>query len=309
MLATKHPQPYCAGNHSQPKPTIILTKRRASTNLAKDKSTRISLPRYQTEYSRRPIQSGIIQHWDGIEQLWQRTLNDELLVPTVRQPLLLTEIVINPKSCRQKTAQIVFESLEAPGLYLAIPSVLSMYTSGSLTGIGLSCGGDYSGLVPVYEGIALRRSAPFLPFAGRELDAYLWQMLHQRGYDVDMGVARDIKEKLCYVVSEPPGEEEAGLNLAISSTYELPDGQIINVCQERHMVPEAMFNSDILRLPPFRGLLGAHGLIARTTDVSIRNDLYANVVLVSGGSLQGESNFLIRKLTRSVWRGLQISRI
>lgn len=161
----------------------------------------------------------------------------------------------------------------------------------------------------MYEGIVLRRSAPFLPFAGLEVVAYLQQMLHRRGYEVDRGVARDIKEKLCYVAYEPPHEEKSGSNPDISRTYDLPDGRIINVCQERHIVPEAMFNSDLLGLPLYRGLLGAHGLIEKTTDVSIWNDLYGNVVLVSGGSRQPEVSFHSLKLTRAVWRGLQISRI
>lgn len=49
------------------------------------------------------------------------------------------------------------------------------------------------------------------------------------------------------------------------------------------MVPEAMLNSDLLRLPLYTWLLGAHDLISRTADFSIRNDLYGNIVLVSDG--------------------------
>merc|ERR1712130_390314 len=65
-------------------------------------------------------------------------------------------------------------------------------------------------------------------------------------------------------------------------TYELPDGQVITVGNERFRCPEALFQ------PQFLGLesVGIHETTYNSImkcDVDIRKDLYANVVL-SGGS-------------------------
>ncbi|KXS11405.1 Actin/actin-like protein, partial [Gonapodya prolifera JEL478] len=64
--------------------------------------------------------------------------------------------------------------------------------------------------------------------------------------------------------------------------YELPDGQIVTIGNERFRGPEAIFQPSLVGLEPG----GIHELTYNSImkcDVDIRKDLYANVVL-SGGS-------------------------
>lgn len=104
---------------------------------------------------------------------------------------------------REKTSQIMFESFSVPSLYLALPSVLTLFASGRLTGLVIE-GGEYVISVPIYEGHALRHNTSELLFGGRDLTFRAISELTQMGYAftcqaTETETPRDIKEKLCYV--------------------------------------------------------------------------------------------------------------
>lgn len=250
---------------------------------------------------RHPIENGIITNWDDMERIWSYTFQ-ELGVKSENQAVLLTESPLNPAENRERTAEIMFEKFNVPSMYLISQANLALFASGRTTGCVLESGDGVTCVVPISQGYAISNAIIPFKIAGKQLTDTMVQLISDIGQyfnapptTAELEIAREIKEKLCYVAYD----FDQTIKIAkgspdVEKSYELPDGAVVYLNDERVRCPEELFK------PSFAGS-GVHKCVLEAItkcDASLHNDLYSNIVL-SGGSTMfpGFAERMLKELT------------
>ncbi len=272
-----------------------------------------------------PIENGIVTNWDDMETIWQHTFSDALKINPAEHSVLLTEIPLNPKANREKTTQVMFETFNVPGVYLGNTGVLSLYASGRKTGLVVESGYNSTSIVPIYEGHALPYAATRINMGSRDLEDQLSKFLYSNPRFVqctageNTGLARkDILENKCFVkvptfdlyLSYHTNDLSYGdgylAEKLIKEEYEIPDGTVISLGEERWKVPEILFKPSLIG----RDFSGIHQEIYDSiikVDADLRTGMFVNIVLAGGNTMfPGIDTRLLKELQKLAPAGTKI---
>jgi len=271
---------------------------------------------YDTFY---PVRHGQIDNWTHMEYFWEHCIFKYLRCEPEDHFFLLTEPPLNAPENREYTAEIMFETFNVPGLYIAVQAVLALAASWTsrnvkertLTGTVIDSGDGVTHVIPVAEGYVIGSSIKHIPLAGRDITAFVQQLMRDRSEPIppaeSMEVAKRVKETYSYVCPDIVKEyakydaeqskwirQYEGMNSITKKPY------TCDVGYERFLGPEIFFNPEIFSsdfLTPLPKVVDD----TIQTPIDVRRGLYKNIVL-SGGSTMFKDfgKRLARDIKRSV---------
>ena len=252
-----------------------------------------------------PMERGAVVDggWDAMELLWEHIYSKSNLNARMEEhPVLLTEPPHNPTLHREQLAEIFFETFRVPALFVAPPAVLSLYASGRTTGVVLDVGEGVTHCIPVYEGYALPHSIVRSDIAGIDVTKRLQLLLRKSGLAFSTTAEADfvstMKEEVCYVSNVPTNEDSdydmggnsnnnnnaANTGAASNAQYQLPDGQVVDISNERHRASEVLFQPSLIGSEE-RAIHDVLMTSILQSDMDLRSTLFSNIVLSGGSTL------------------------
>nr|XP_016453462.1 PREDICTED: actin-related protein 4-like [Nicotiana tabacum] len=214
-----------------------------------------------------PIKDGMVVDWDIVENIWDHAFRECLLIDPKEHPMLLAEPCSNTQQQREKAAEIMFEKYQVPALFLAKNVVLTSFASGRATSLVVDSGGGSTTVAPVHDGYVLQKVSlnkeqlpKFFPFFSPD----------------------DCSVFTYSSYSNIP-----------TTSYELPDGQTIEVGADRFKIPDIIFNPSLVQTIPgmesfaetVASLRGLPQMVIESInkcDVDIRRELFSSILLAWG---------------------------
>lgn len=260
-----------------------------------------------------PMQNGHVNDWDAMTRVLHH-VDGALGSDPKDHSILVSEAALTSRTQRATLGQILFEQLQHPSILFSVQALMSLYSTGNTTGVVLDVGDGVTHACPVYHGYTIREAVRRVDFGGRDITAYLQQLLRQYGTFLDTSaefdIVREIKEQTCTVASSAINLQDAALGggsgqvKSVSSSpstlsvqkvrHRLPDGTQIIVGNEQCIAPEALFNPALIgkEVPSVVQVLSES---IRRSDIDLRRELYENIFLAGGSTLF--ANFPTRFLT------------
>ena len=123
-----------------------------------------------------------------------------------------------------------------------------------------------------------------------------------------MEIVRDIKEKLCFVALDYEEALKKSYNSSeYEKNYEMPDGKIITIGNERFRCPEYLFKP--LQMNG-KELPGMHEIIYNSIqecDIDTRADLYKNIILSGGTTMyEGIGERLLKEIEAKAPKSMSV---
>ncbi|XP_063986396.1 actin-related protein 3 [Diachasmimorpha longicaudata] len=255
-------------------------------------------PGYSIKY---PVRHGLVEDWDLMERFLQQCIFKYLKAEPEDHHFLLTEPPLNTPENREYLAEIMFESFNVPGLYIAVQAVLALAASWTaktvenrvLTGVVVDSGDGVTHVIPVAEGFVIGSCIKHIPIAGRDITYFIQSLLREREVGIppeqSLETAKAIKEKHCYICPDIAKEfskydadptkikQYTGINNITQQPFN------VDVGYERFLGPEIFFHPEFANPDFTTPLVEIVDDVIQSCPIDVRRPLYKNIVL-SGGS-------------------------
>lgn len=243
-----------------------------------------------------------VRSWDDMEKAWHHSFYYELGIAPEEHPVMLSDRIQTPRSHREKTTQIMFETFNTPAKHIADAPLLAWHgLAPGATALMVDLGHATTTIYPVIEGYGLAVNGMVLLLGGETMSSVLNNILtNQHGIPLNgfymQELVRDMKEEVAYVAMDYDTElakYSSSLHLAdLSSTdphagsivYTIPDHGPVSLGVERFKCMEAYFQPHLFDFPEPQSLPEAIISCISSCPIETRRQLFSNIVLTGGGA-------------------------
>ncbi|RXM33814.1 Actin-related protein 3B [Acipenser ruthenus] len=206
---------------------------------------------------------------------------------------LMTEPPLNPPEHREYLAEIMFESFNVPGMYIAVQAVLALAASWTsrqvgartLTGVVIDSGDGVTHAIPVAEGYVIGSCIKHIPIAGRDITYFIQQLLREREIGIppeqSLETAKAIKERYSYICPDIVKEfskydadpdkwikKYKGINAINKREF------LIDVGYERFLGPEIFFHPEFANPDFMQPISDVVDEVIQYCPIDVRRPLY-----------------------------------
>lgn len=234
--------------------------------------------------SSHPIVRGSVKDWEGLEKLWDATLDHAGVLLPETFPVMIIESPTTTTQDRRNWAEMLFEKYKIPSLCFGNSAACTVFAAGRTSGLVVDCGAGLTTSIPVFEGLALKHAEICIKYGGQDTSALLKKILIDMNIAVELSDAKLLKESFASVEAATTGDE----------SFYLPDGRHVTV-------PSRIFTE--CTAPIFKGsyvpptgeiihpaAIPAAGITNQIfeswhlSDDGIRKELAQNIILCGGSS-------------------------
>ncbi|XP_048474587.1 actin-related protein 3B [Rhincodon typus] len=255
----------------------------------------VDKPTYATKW---PIRHGLVEDWDLMERFMEHVIFKYLRAEPEDHHFLMTEPPLNTPENREYLAEIMFESFNVPGLYIAVQAVLALAASWTsrqigertLTGIVIDSGDGVTHCIPVAEGYVIGSCIKHIPVAGRDITFFIQQLLREREIGIppeqSLETAKIIKERYCYICPDivkeftkydtDPGKwikPYIGINAISKRQFS------VDVGYERFLGPEIFFHPEFANPDFMQPISEVVDEVIQNCPIDVRRPLYRSLCL------------------------------
>jgi len=253
-----------------------------------------------------PIRDGQVDNWTHMERYWEHCIFKYLRCEPEDHYFLLTEPPLNAPENREYLAEIMFETFNIPGLYIAVQAMLALAASWTssqvkertLTGTVIDSGDGVTHVIPVAEGYVIGSSIKHIPIAGRDITSFVQQLIRDReGNNVipsaeSFESAKRVKEQYSYVCPDLvkeykkyDAEPDKYIRKYTGTEFSTKKTFSFDVGYERFLAPEIFFNPEIYSSDFLTPLPKVVDDSIQSCPIDTRRGLYKNIVLSGGSSM------------------------
>lgn len=224
-----------------------------------------------------------------IESLFSYIFENKFNVNQESYNVFIIDSLYTPLKERDAIARILFEKFRLYNIHFEPQSIMSLYSTSKTSGIIVNSGEIETEIVPIYEGYIIPVGISSYPLGGRDLTKS-FQKTYKNIFDINrvnnhVWMAKKIKEAF----SELLPDKEAYSKLisqkdSDKKEFILPDGNIIEIGNERFTIPEIIFNPQLIDLDT-KNLPELIFDSIKKCDISTRKELFNNIILVGGNTI------------------------